>query len=575
MLFIYIEVDKDDDDYSIHSHISTLVSDSRCAIYHHDKNKRLYVFIHSHDVIDELDRYRVIPIEHAANAKFAYKLRIPTGSWNTFTYPYICDATVIYDIEKLYNIFSQPLDDTKAIVTTNNNLSMNTVINEISIIPTYDTISKLIYCIIGSNIVCTCPLKKTFYVFSNIWIHDESYSYIYKFIMYDFMKYIEHINSSRIAIIDESRVLELINNRRDEVIIRLAYMCENKHFMIMLDSKTDIICVNNGVYDFRTRSIRQSSPEDYLSIYIPHNLLFNVDTTELMGILSTIFPDSDVLDFFLDTMSLAMAGRNYEKIVVVWLGRTDSGKSTCQEFLEYVLGEYCGSLPSSMFVGKRNNPNGTTSAISSIGSKRLLFLQEPEDSRINSSQLKLMSSNDKVYMRELYQRATSNRVKAITVIVTNGRIDLSACDEASLSRIVVIPFTNTFHTSRMIHRNSSQKADANIINKLMQHSEAMLSILVDRFSRYMERGYIIPEVIKMHTISFIRDSNPILYFMNECITCSPGSTISVSNIYSAFSMWYRESYPSSKVTSLHYFKETISSSGYTIDNGNILNCSIR
>jgi P4 family phage/plasmid primase-like protien len=553
-------------------------------------------------------------MDEITNVEFYYYSRYSYDStqWSVFVQPYSANEDIINNLDSVIKTFSTDFSsivpynveaiskakylanerlDTKIykylcylypdvdetpctisdVMRSNPDFMKKYLFNEINNgVITLDTCARILMLYLNDNIISTTDRK--FYIFSGIWNLDINNGFLNRVIMNDLLNFLL-IFSNDYNLNDYSKnIYMLFDSKREDIILRLSYLCESKTFTDMLDDKVNIIAFKNGVYDFNNHIFRDSIPNDYLSIKTNINYNPNPDPEQiqaLISMLSSIFPDKDVLDFFIETLSLVMGGRNYEKIILVWLGKTDTGKSTCQEFIEYVLGDYCGSLPSSMFVGKRNNPHGTTSALSSIGSKRLLFIQEPEEAKINSSQLKSLSGNDTLYMREIYQKSTTSRIKAITVLVTNGNIDLSACDEASLSRLVVVPFLSSFVTSRLNNKSKFSQdkcttADINFKDKLKPLSSAMLHLLVQRFNTYLDQGFIIPDLIRRHTQEFIMNSNPILYYLNKYLEESLDAILSIDILYSSYLAWFRETHPSTKSVSRPTFVSIASSSGFNI-----------
>lgn len=611
----------------LHTLLMLYMDEPNCLIYKHDKSIRLLIFIHQqgYSYIDNniYNLVEVLNADVADDYNFKYDSRLPTILWKDFCYPYICDNSKVYNIIDMVDVFSKDInvvDKVKSstdiisyskyiaktkfdmdeyrrlddmyphiqekqctisdLIRSKNNFNVKDVITKMDLVYiSYDTAAKILLSYLGHKVLCSYPQTRTFYIFSDIWILDEGCSYIYNVIMNKMPEYTLELARNMGMSIKEDILIPLFYKNRDEILLRLGYLSEAKNINKMLNSRTDIIAFDNGVYDFNNDVFRRGLPEDYISIKtdIPYYVdQSQEDIEELISILLTIFPDHTILEFFLTTMSLVMSGRNYEKIVVIWLGKTDTGKSTCQEFMEHVLGDYCGVLSSSTLVGKRTNPHGTTSALSSIGCKRLLFLQEPEDAKINPSQLKLLAGNDNIYMREIYEKGTSSKIKAITIVVTNSRIDLSGCDEASLSRIVVIPFLSNFVTSRLSYKERNGiEADINIISKLKRLSSTMNYILVEYYKTYLSKGYHIPDVIREHTSDFIMMCNPALCFMKNNTQHKEGAMLDISILYSFFNTWNKESNQSYKTMPMSMFIEIITSNGYSISSNFIENTRLK
>lgn len=596
------------------------ITNKKCLIYSSKEEVRLYIFTHikyDKDLVMDID---TIPLPKCTSINFYYERRFPVCTWDDFFFPYKCDPSLVYDISLICDALSnqhQPID-TMITIYAPSGLSSNEIISRVKYITkerldirsyklinsmypnvqpvpstisevrelsngdksiiismiketSIDTAALLLFEYLNHRVICSSVESKTIYIFTDMWHKDDGHAYLNRLMMYEMREYLCNTVSNTNKIINIGGLLTYFSNYREDIINRLCILAESKSFTSMLDDKINTIATPDGTYDFNNDIFRDTKASDYVSICTRAQYICN-DTNEkinhLILLLSTFFPNPEILDFFLSTVALSLGGRNFEKIVVVWVGKTDSGKSTCQEFIEHVLGEYCGSLPSSMLVGKRTNPHGTTSALSSIGKKRLLFIQEPEEVKINSSQLKSLSGNDSIYSREIYEKGSTTRIKAITTIVTNGRMDFSGCDQAALSRIIVIPFTSTFVTSREKHRYKStsniRDADNNILSKLKQLSSPMIHILINKYRNYLTHGYKIPDTIREHIEEFISNCSPALYFMNSCLVHSKDASIQINILFTYFSSWYKDAYPGNKLMPLYQFKETIKSSGYDI-----------
>ena len=74
----------------------------------------------------------------------------------------------------------------------------------------------------------------------------------------------------------------------------------------LMDTNTDLICFNNGVYDLNKREFRKGLPSDYISISTgsdfpnPEN---NENISNIKNMLKLIFPDKDIRNDVLIKMS--------------------------------------------------------------------------------------------------------------------------------------------------------------------------------------------------------------------------------------------------------------------------------
>jgi phage/plasmid-associated DNA primase len=209
-----------------------------------------------------------------------------------------------------------------------------------------------------------------------------------------------------------------------------------------------------------------------------------------------------------------------------------------------------------------------------MNGKLIVFMQEPEDYKVNSAQLKSLSGNDRHYSRELYEKARYMDINALIVIVSNGALDLSRCDEAALSRMVVIPFTSTFITSRMAHRYSTDVddekvhvADKDLDARFPTLAPYFFYMLTLFFAEYQQQGLVIPPAIRQYTDEYITRCNPMVQFISTHIVKSPDAMLTIFRAYEAYKEWMRNTSPSKQIPSMHTFIDDMRSNGYeTVNN---------
>eukprot|EP01098_Paradermamoeba_levis_P016612 TRINITY_DN904_c0_g1_i14.p1 TRINITY_DN904_c0_g1~~TRINITY_DN904_c0_g1_i14.p1 ORF type:complete len:661 (-),score=47.80 TRINITY_DN904_c0_g1_i14:1255-3237(-) len=438
-----------------------------------------------------------------------------------------------------------------------------------------DSISMLLYAYTFPNVVCVDVSKEVFYVFSNGWKREEGGMYFHRLMINEMMNRLPK----------HSKIFSS-HRMRESIIRSLAVRTESRSFESMLNTRANVVAMANCVYDSKEHRYRKPLPRDYATMSTNTSIspaLMSSDGCEsVMSVLRKVFPDPDVLLFWITTVSLVFAGRNAEKIIPIWIGKTDSAKSTCQKMVEYALGDYAGVLPTSVLTDKKPPSHGTTSALSSMNKKRIMFLQEPEDHTINSAQLKSLTGNDRQYTREIFEKAKYMSIMSMVVIVSNGILDLTKCDEAALSRVVVIPFVSTFITSRMMHRYKSDVddvrihlADPSFEEKLESIAPYFFHILTVAYSEYLVKGLTIPDVVKETTEMYVMRCNPMLHFIKTHIEMDPESQTSIYSMYEGFKNWMRKTSPSKPLPSLHSFLNDLRSNGLENDGSFFVGMSLR
>ena len=180
-------------------------------------------------------------------------------------------------------------------------------------------------------------------------------------------------------------------------------------FLKKLNKNPYLVGFRNGVYDTRTHTFREGSPDDYLSLQMAVNYKrFGEESIEMMQVkdfVTKVFPDTSVREYFIDTSSDVFVGGNQNKIVQVWSGEGDNAKSITQILFEKMLGEYSIKLPTALIVGKRTQSSAACPELVRAGNGvRFAVLQEPDQKDvINIGILKELSGNDTFFARGLFK----------------------------------------------------------------------------------------------------------------------------------------------------------------------------
>lgn len=195
---------------------------------------------------------------------------------------------------------------------------------------------------------------------------------------------------------------------KDRLLKDAAYMFYDKYFLEKLDSNPYIIPFQNGIYDLRNNIFREGKPEDYVSKTLPlnYNEYSETDTRveDVEDFFRKVFPDYDLRQYFLAHLSEIFVGNNKKKIVYMWTGHGDNGKSVTQTLIENMMGKYAIKMPTTILTAKKPNVGAACVELARAGNGvRWAVLEEPnEDERINIGILKNLSGNDTFFARGLY-----------------------------------------------------------------------------------------------------------------------------------------------------------------------------
>lgn len=222
-------------------------------------------------------------------------------------------------------------------------------------------------------------------------------------------------------------------------------------FLKDMDSQAYLFAFSNGIYDIASHKFRDGRPSDLNSIKAPiryrHDLsMDHKEVQDVLDFFAKIFPDKDVMQYFFDVSAQVFIGGNHAKIVQVWTGEGDNGKSVTQSLFEKMLGSYAIKLPTSLIVGKRTQSSAACPELVRAGNGvRMAVLQEPDaKDTINVGILKELSGNDSFFARGLYKGGSEITPMFKLIMICNDPPELPHNDKAAWNRIRVIPFDSRF-----------------------------------------------------------------------------------------------------------------------------------
>jgi P4 family phage/plasmid primase-like protien len=265
--------------------------------------------------------------------------------------------------------------------------------------------------------------------------------------------------------------------------------------------KNGVIDLNNEVYDpdlGRTKKVvvfRPGKPDDYMSFlagrnypdsdaieyhpYDPNDPM----QQELMDFLAKIFPDPEMLSYYIRLMASCLEGANREQCYYTFIGVGGNGKSKVVDLMKYTFGDYCSSLSATALTRKRPDSGAANPDIIGIKNKRFIYLQEPDDREpLNTSRMKQFSGEDVVEARGLFEDQQRFRITGKLFMMCNRLPPIHAMDRGTWRRIRVLNFGSKFvdksDPELKAERPNVFLRDNDLDAKLRIWRESWLSLLV-------------------------------------------------------------------------------------------------
>lgn len=343
---------------------------------------------------------------------------------------------------------------------------------------------------------------------------------------------------------------------KDHVMRECCELFYDPDFLNLLDTNPDLLCFNNGVYDFGAACFRPGRADDYVSLCThtsyPTQAVDASLTTACNDFMAQLFPDQQLREYMWDHLASVLPGLNETQTFSIYSGIGSNGKSKLVELMNLVLGDYKGTVPITMVVGKRTNIGSASPEIAQLKGKRYAVMQEPtKGDKINEGILKEMTGSDPVQGRALYKDTVTYVPQFTLVVCCNDLPTFKSNDEGTWRRVRLCRFMSCFVSEE--EEEEKKKENPNIkhwFRKDLKLGDAM-KVWVSAFTRLLverwnqTKGQVRDcESVRLASKQYRNEEDVLVLFRHECVREQQGTWLSITDAWLEFQEWHRETYPS-------------------------------
>lgn len=325
----------------------------------------------------------------------------------------------------------------------------------------------------------------------------------------------------------------------------------DKEFIKKMDTKTHLLCFNNGIIDFEKKIFRKGQPDDYITKttnidYIKLDRKKHEKTIqEIDTFMEQLFPNSEVRRTMWEHLASCLIGVNYEQIMVIYNGSGSNGKSLLVKLMSMSLGEYKASVPISYVTQKRKAIGGPTSEIACLQGVRYAVMQEPsKGDTFNEGIIKEITGGDPIQGRALFKDQVTFDAQFKLVACTNIMPEIKSNDDGTWRRIVKVDFISKFCDNPK-KDDPDQPYQFQIDRKLEEKFDkwvpVFMSMLVDLAFKTEGRIYKCKEIIDSSE-NYRNSQDYINEFIRDKIVKKEGGRVKKSELYETFKTWYQQNY---------------------------------
>ncbi len=249
--------------------------------------------------------------------------------------------------------------------------------------------------------------------------------------------------------------------------------------------------------------------------------------------LDTITCEDNSLKGFLQlVIGMAMFGKVYHEGVTFAVGDGKNGKSTFFNAVGKVLGDYTGYINIDVITTKGANDKA---ALSTLRGKRLVIAGELEEGRrLSSATIKKIASTDPFQVEEKYKQPETVVPSHTLCLFTNHLPHVSATDDGTWRRIIVIPFNATIPKNEAIQNYADYLVE--------KTGGAILAWAVEGAQNFARNKFhlTIPDAVAEITDAYRSRENWLTNFIDDRCIVEKGARIGARELYTAYKNWAAE-----------------------------------
>lgn len=339
-------------------------------------------------------------------------------------------------------------------------------------------------------------------------------------------------------------------NKKNNIMREARDLFYDREFLEKQDENSNLMCFNNGVFDFTENCFRDGKPEDYITKstgidYVPIDRVVPEHLKEVEEFMKQLFPVAELHKYMWEHLASTLIGTNENQTFNIYIGSGANGKSKLVDLMSKVLGEYKGTVPITLITQKRPSIGGTSSEIVQLRGVRYAVMQEPsKGDTINEGIMKEITGGDPIQGRALFKETVTFIPQFKLVVCTNTLFDIKDTGDGTWRRIRVCDFKAKFRENPVEGDKDEPyqfPIDKKIDEKFERWKEPFMSKLVEIARE--KKGLVEDcEIVLNKSQEYRADQDYMLEFTKEKIMHEDGGKVKLTELRETFKQWYTLQY---------------------------------
>lgn len=398
-----------------------------------------------------------------------------------------------------------------------------------------DTLAE-IFCIDEDNVVYS---NGSFYIFTGtIWKVDTEGLILSRAIKQKLVPMLTTIieafdvgDKAHNAIIKTRKLLDS-NKGLSNILSRTKNTLHREDFATKLGTNLRLVPFENGVYEIEHCRFRPYSRHDMFTTTVGYSYDPEVRNLEVMNMLSSIFPDEGIRQFFVNSVANALDGAIPNTRFIMMVGETASNGKTCiMNLMQKTFGFLSEVINPTILIRKEGDPASASPHLAKLINVRLVCLSEPEKGELNTSSLKRLFGGESVNARFLHHNEISFKVIAKAFIACNKPPKIDSSDEGAWRRIVCIPFTSRFVSSPT--KPNEFPVDIMLSHKI-DTDPSMRQTFMNILIGFLGKDSPMPIAVALRTTQVRECNDQFTKWMHESIVQEADALLTLQSIVQAY-----------------------------------------
>ena len=287
-----------------------------------------------------------------------------------------------------------------------------------------------------------------------------------------------------------------------------------------LDGNDYILGFEDCVYDFKTKSFRDGTPSDMISMSTGH-MKSDIENAgdsikqEILVALESMHQSNEVFQYVLKWLATSVVGVRPDDRFQIWTGTGSNGKGLTKTLVGVAFGDYYYEPDSSIFATRSISGSVLSPELAELKGKRVCLTSEGESGdKLRCGTLKQCTGHDNIQARGLYKspivfKCTANIAMCFNEIPGN---DDNSNGMGRRVEVVRYPYSFVTSPSRTFERQKDKSLHEKFSNQA--YGAAFLSALIDTFNVHGFK-FDTPEQIKQEAKDYLGTNDIIGQFMQK------------------------------------------------------------